>query len=234
MGNKETREKWVRDEFNALIAAKQAAKEKPRNYTVSKNGQDKLFLILSDIQKFKQPPNADITLDCTHLGTLFAIAKTKDGRFYCDEIIDFVHLYFERQAQKTNTVDIVKEFQGYCTLQLWNYVNRKGGKEKFVEWFGLLLSRGNTTKIPGSKNKYVGRAAVKSLHEIFSITKSYGVEQSTSFSTMYTVAKEKNWIDSNHSDFLPIQVLEFFGTEFIEGFMNYMKELGFEPDMEVS
>ena len=69
------------------------------------------------MQKFEQPRNSDISLDKTHLGTLFMIDKTKDGRFTKEEILQFVDLYFERQAANTNAVDVVKEFQGYCTAR---------------------------------------------------------------------------------------------------------------------
>eukprot|EP01126_Amoeba_proteus_P057877 TRINITY_DN740_c0_g2_i16.p1 TRINITY_DN740_c0_g2~~TRINITY_DN740_c0_g2_i16.p1 ORF type:complete len:146 (+),score=27.43 TRINITY_DN740_c0_g2_i16:210-647(+) len=95
------------------------------------------------MQKFEQPRNSDISLDKTHLGTLFMIDKSKDGRFYLDEIKQFVDLYFERQAANANTVDVVKEFQGYCTASLWNYVANQKGKETFVKWFGKLFSMGN-------------------------------------------------------------------------------------------
>eukprot|EP01126_Amoeba_proteus_P057872 TRINITY_DN740_c0_g1_i4.p1 TRINITY_DN740_c0_g1~~TRINITY_DN740_c0_g1_i4.p1 ORF type:complete len:138 (-),score=26.96 TRINITY_DN740_c0_g1_i4:523-936(-) len=71
------------------------------------------------------------------------IDKSKDGRFYLDEIKQFVDLYFERQAANANTVDVVKEFQGYCTASLWNYVANQKGKETFVKWFGKLFSMGN-------------------------------------------------------------------------------------------
>jgi len=197
-------------------------------------------LTLNDLHKFKQPKDIEFTLDSHHLGTLFALNKSKDGRFYLDDIVDLIHLYFDRH-QKTNTVDVVKEFQGYCTLQLWNFVNKKGGKEKFVKWFVALLSHGNTIRIPDCECKFVGRGAIKSLHEIFGITKFYGIEQATSFRTMQAVALEKNWIPEKVKtqctdlikDAVPVLVLDFFALEFITGFMNYMKELGFEPDMEV-
>lgn len=72
---------------------------------------------LTDMQKFEQPRNSDTSLDKTHLGTLFLMDKTKDGRFTLEEIQQFADLYFERQAANTNTVDVVKEFQGYCTAR---------------------------------------------------------------------------------------------------------------------
>lgn len=49
------------------------------------------------------------------------IDKSKEGRFFLDEIIDFVNFYCERQTTNPNTVDVVKEFQGYCTAQYVNF-----------------------------------------------------------------------------------------------------------------
>lgn len=38
------------------------------------------------------------------------------ARFTLDELLKFTEIYFERQQNNHNTVDIVKEFQGYCTM----------------------------------------------------------------------------------------------------------------------
>jgi len=70
------------------------------------------------------------------------------------------------------------------------------------------------------------------------VTKSFGIEQMTSFSTMQSVAQQKKMIDHLYTDqllkdVLPQEILEYFGKAFIEGFKNYMTELGFEPDMDI-
>eukprot|EP01126_Amoeba_proteus_P057874 TRINITY_DN740_c0_g2_i1.p1 TRINITY_DN740_c0_g2~~TRINITY_DN740_c0_g2_i1.p1 ORF type:complete len:155 (+),score=34.94 TRINITY_DN740_c0_g2_i1:211-675(+) len=144
------------------------------------------------MQKFEQPRNSDISLDKTHLGTLFMIDKSKDGRFYLDEIKQFVDLYFERQAANANTVDVVKEFQGYCTASLWNYVANQKGKETFVKWFGKLFSMGNIA-IQGkdSKTTFVDRNAVMLIHTILNISKSYAIEGSQTLALFQGVAKHK-------------------------------------------
>lgn len=94
-------------------------------------------------------------------------------RFTRDEIVEFVHEYFNRQTANPNTVDVVKEFQGYCTakylalsyeshsISLWNFVYKGEDckttlerKEKFGIWFEKLFSYGNFVEVNGEKNVY--------------------------------------------------------------------------------
>jgi len=206
---------------------------------VKVDGVYRQFLTLDDLRNFKQPRGRDIEpLDPNHLGTLFVLDKSKDGRFFVEELIEFIHLYFDRQALKTFAGNVVKEFQGYCTLQMWNQINQPGGMRKFSKWFGLLLARGNEVKIPEApKKKFVSRQAIHRLHDIFQVTKSFGVDQMNSFTTLQEVAQGKKLFDDlgndQTKDVLPLEILDYFGKEFIDGFKTYMTELGFEPDMDI-
>jgi len=242
MGNKGSREKWVDNEFRAMIALKvQDNYLNPTDYQYEENGVTVQFLILSDMIKFKQPRNADIQLDSTHLGTLFMLDSNKDGRFTRDEIMEFVHEYFARQTANPNTVDVVKEFQGYCTANLWNFVYKGEesnatieGKEKFGNWFEKLFSYGNFVEVNGEKREFVDRKAVKRMHEVLNISKSYAIEQNQTFALLQDVAKSKGYLKTtNRGDVIPVKVLKLFGIQFIEGFINYMKELSFEHSMEI-
>jgi len=240
MGNKAAREKWIADEFKARIQEKMKKRQtKKKDYLCKVDGKYKEFLTLDDLRNFKQPRGSEIEpLDPNHLGTLFVLDKSHSGRFFVEELIEFIHMYFDRQAIKTYAGNIVKEFQGYCTLQLWNYVNQQHGPRKFAKWFGLLLYRGNEVKIKDfPKKKFVARQAIHRLHEIFQVTKSFGVDQMTSFTTLLEVAQQKKFVDTSAGeqlkDVLPLEILEYFGKEFIEGFKSYMTELGFEPDMDI-
>jgi len=241
MGNKAAREKWITDEFKARIQEKMKKRHtKKRDYLCKVDGKYKEFLTLDDLRNFKQPRGNEIEpLDPSHLGTLFVLDKSKDGRFFIEELIEFIHMYFDRQASKTYAGNVVKEFQGYCTLQLWNYVNRKSGLRNFAKWIGLLLYRGNEVKIHEFPHKkFVARQAIHRLHEIFQVTKSFGVDQPSSFTTLLEVAQQKKMVDVSSGgdqlkDVLPLEILEYFGKEFIEGFKSYMTELGFEPDMDI-
>jgi len=55
--------------------------------------------------RFKVP--SEYPIDLTHLGTLFALDKSKDGKFYIEEIIDFAAMYSEKQAANLGAVDFV-------------------------------------------------------------------------------------------------------------------------------
>lgn len=61
--------------------------------------------MLEDVLKFKLPP--EYPIDKSHLGTLFALDKTKDGKFYLEEVIDFAAIYGEKQANNPGAVDFM-------------------------------------------------------------------------------------------------------------------------------
>eukprot|EP01121_Diplochlamys_sp_Union-15-3_P000867 TRINITY_DN10728_c0_g1_i2.p1 TRINITY_DN10728_c0_g1~~TRINITY_DN10728_c0_g1_i2.p1 ORF type:complete len:189 (-),score=18.94 TRINITY_DN10728_c0_g1_i2:73-639(-) len=184
-----------------------------------------------------QKPNAHPAqdLDLTHLGTLFVMDKSRSGKFYAEEIIDFCTLYLERHAKNKTNVDFLKEFQGYCTLQLWNFVSNHG-QEAFVDWFCKLFSH-NRIFFYKTRPKvvYLTQDSIKTLHEILNISKTYGLEFQSFFDLCQKVGQEmKLYKESKRiDDVVPLEVIKIFAADFITGFIKYMEELGFEPDMNV-
>jgi hypothetical protein len=88
-------------------------------------------------------------VDTTHLGTLFVLDKTKDGKFDFQEVLDFGKLYIERESSNTDSDFQVfnfsqsslfqSHFRAYCTLLMWNEVCKADGVDNFVEWFANIL-----------------------------------------------------------------------------------------------
>jgi len=245
MGQKAAREKHVAEEFKAILDAKKVRNQQRRDYLVRKNGVEIEYLTLSDMLKFKQPRNRDIMLDPNHLGLIFVLDDSKDGRFYLKDIHKFADLYFERQASNPNVVDVPKEFQGYCTLVLWNFVTTAGGVEKFVHWFGRVFSIGNVVFEHHGENHrtiYVERGALKVLDDIFAVSRNFGIDTNHTFGLLQQVSRQKKLMpaESRHEskkakykDVIPREALEYFGREFIDGFIKYMTELGFEADIDL-
>jgi len=223
MGNGESYDQYITTEF-----------ERIRNSKKTKHD----YLELEDILRFQSPPaHPTQDLDLTHLGTLFVMERSKTGKFYLDEVIAFVTLYLEKHAKNKTNVDFLKEFQGYCTLQLWNFVSVRGGQEAFVEWFCKLFSRNRLIifrKYPDIK--YLSRDTIKTLHEILNISKTYGLGFQNFFELCQQVAKEQNLSKTGKrmDDLVPLEVITMFAADFIRGFVTYMQELGFESDMVVS
>ena len=60
---------------------------------------------LKDLSLFKN--NKENPIDFTHVGTLFVLDQTKDGKFYLEELIDFANLYFEKLNNHKATVDFM-------------------------------------------------------------------------------------------------------------------------------
>jgi hypothetical protein len=64
-----------------------------------------IFQVLEDILKFSRP--REYPVDPTHLGTLFVMDQTKDGKFWVEEIVDFAALYAEKQQSLAAAVDFL-------------------------------------------------------------------------------------------------------------------------------
>lgn len=167
--------------------------------------------------KFKPP--RETPLDLSHLGTLFVMDKQKDGKFDLKELSSFVALYYDRQASDRGTADFLKEFQGYCTLQMWNFVAKPEGRRAWVNWFCSLL-------VEDAHCSFVHRDAVKLVHQvlchiitslflslfssitshsshlslslsqILNVRRAYGVDFQTFFNLLQRAAIEQNLMSS--------------------------------------
>lgn len=161
--------------------------------------------------------------------------SSKNGKFYIEDIIRFANLYYEMYSQNTGAVDFLKEFQGYCTLQMWNAVSKEGGDNAFVNWFISLFSHNMTVTIDKyPKVQFLNRDATKILHDILQIDKTFGLDFIDFFDLMQRVGEEKklmNLEDEQLDEVVHIDILKLFAKEFINGFINYMTELGFEKDV---
>lgn len=175
-------------------------------------------------------------LDPSHLGTLFMLDQTKDGKFYFDELTDFAATYSERLAADTGSVNFVKEFQGYCTLYMWSAVSKPDGDKKFIDWFTKLFSQGSVTQLGPNKEPFMSQDAVKTIHRLLQIDKTYGLDFIPFFDLLQRVGEEKKLmtLDDEQFDYVvPVPVVRIFATEFIHGFVNYMLQLEFKKEMEL-
>lgn len=175
-------------------------------------------------------------LDPGHLGTLFMLDQTKDGRFFFEEIMDLAATYSERLAADTGSVNFVKEFQGYCTLYMWSVVSKPDGQKNFVDWFANLFSQGVANFTTPNQEACIPQDSVKLLHRLLQIDKTYGLDFLPFFDLMQRVAEELKLIsvdDEQFDYFVPVAVTRIFATEFIAGFVNYMLQLEFKADMEL-
>jgi hypothetical protein len=162
--------------------------------------------------------------------------QTKDGRFYFDEIMDFVATYSDRLAADTSSVNPVKDFQGFCTLYMWSWVSRQDGEKRFVDWFTKLFSQGMVTQLGPNREPFMSQDAIKILHRLLQIDKTYGLEFMPFFDLLQRVGEEMKLmtLDDEQFDYVvPVAVAKIFATEFINGFVNYMLQLEFKREMEL-
>lgn len=162
---------------------------------------------------------------------------SKEGKFYLVDILRFANLYSDKLAQNTGAVDFLKEFQGYCTLQMWNSVSTGNGESSFISWFTSLFFHDKVVypeKYPDVP--FVPKDAVKVLHEILQIGKTFGVDFIAFFDLMQRFSEEMklmNLDDELLDDLVHLDALKLFAKEFIRGFTNYMTELDFDKGIVV-
>lgn len=183
---------------------------------------------LDEILEFQNPMQREHVIDATHLGTLFMLDETKEGQVYFEELCDFAATYSEKIVLHNTSVNFSKEFQGYCTLKMWNWVVSKiDGKEKFVNWFLNLFSQGNITYFGPEQTPFLSQDSVKTLHSLLKIDKTYGLEFISFFDLMQTIGEDMHLMtlnDEKYDYFVPLEVMRKFGNEFITGtFFNFLQ-----------
>lgn len=75
---------------------------------VFKGKKKESALVLDEIIQMKLGENAQ-EVDLTHLGTLFVIDKSREGKFSWREVSEFARLYFEK-SQNNNSSDFQVPF----------------------------------------------------------------------------------------------------------------------------
>lgn len=115
---------------------------------------------------------------------------------------------------------------------MWNSISAENGEQMFINWFTNLFFHDKIVFPDSYSDKpFVPKDSVKVLHEILQIGKTYGVDFISFFDLMQRFGEERklmNLDDEQLDDLVHLDALNFFATEFIRGFMNYMAELDFE------
>lgn len=133
-------------------------------------------------------------------------------------------------------------------------MSRPQGDQLFVNWFADLTSRGSTIEVPKYPNQvFIPSENIRVIHDvllvsvaplahsyfcaqILNIYKTYGVDYKAFFNLMQRTAEELKYMDLDDEDLddlVPVSVVKLFAKDFIDGFINYMLELGFETDMDI-
>jgi hypothetical protein len=109
-----------------------------------------------------------------------------------------LHIRYFYNIQRSNSrmlIDICceqKDFQGFCTMQLWYYVSQHNGEQAFVEWFCKLFAHNMTGEVAGhSGTIFFNRDAVKTLHTLLNMSKAYGLDIQSFFDLLQRVAEEQ-------------------------------------------
>ena len=197
-----------------------------------------------------QPPR-DHSLDLFHLGTIYMMDPGRQGKFEQKNLIEFVNLYIASRTGERVAVDSDSKFQAYCTLRLWNDVSRPDvGVTEFVKWIVQVALRNDQiialkgdgdpnssahTRItpPGGK-EYVSWDSVRSIYRLLNVRQAVGHEYEAFFDLMQRAAEEQGLMtidDARFDKLVPMPTLALFARHFITGFIAFLTELGFKPNM---
>eukprot|EP00735_Rhodelphis_limneticus_P011334 TRINITY_DN4420_c0_g1::TRINITY_DN4420_c0_g1_i1::g.7312::m.7312 TRINITY_DN4420_c0_g1::TRINITY_DN4420_c0_g1_i1::g.7312 ORF type:complete len:224 (+),score=18.74,EF-hand_1/PF00036.27/0.063,EF-hand_1/PF00036.27/1e+02,EF-hand_1/PF00036.27/5.9e+02,EF-hand_6/PF13405.1/0.13,EF-hand_6/PF13405.1/1.8e+03,EF-hand_7/PF13499.1/0.023 TRINITY_DN4420_c0_g1_i1:143-814(+) len=194
------------------------------------------YLILDEVLRIQSPKEYDI--DFSHIGTLFVLDKQHSGKITRQDLRDFVSKCSTRRRM-INPHEFRQYMQGYCTIQMWNVVCKESGRDVFADWISNLY-RYNAPiltfeEYPGTE--FVGRETIETLHDVFGIERTYGIDFQQFFDLLQRAGEECDLLDLEEEqldDAVPIPVLRQFAADFIVGFVELMgKELGFGPDIRI-
>lgn len=141
MGNLESLKQKTDEEFNRVVKHLMDP-EKHRN----KDRPTRDYLVLDElITNFRTQEiihHLDgYSFDLNHLGTLYILDRTKQGRFCLEDMKEFVEFGFRFNGDKYNPrTDFKSQLQGFCTWMMWNDVVKLGdqGIHNFIQWFGTF------------------------------------------------------------------------------------------------
>jgi len=178
------------------------------------------FLVLHDLLNFNMPNL--IQLQLTHIGVLFVMDSTYDGKYTLDKLLAFSELCAER-ARFYRPHEFQAQIQGYCALQLWNCVASKEGKETFEGWFtNLIRESEQVCYLDGHPGiEFTSRDTIQTVYEILNISEKHGMDFQSFFDLLQRVGEEKGTMDLENEaldDYAPVDVLQDFSSSFILGF----------------
>jgi len=198
------------------------------------------YLILDQLLLLEQRTEFHVRLDLSHLGLLFALDRTKDGKFDIDEILSFHDKIYSLQAadHSNHNFDARAHLQAYCSLLMFNKVSEPNGIEVFSIWLGNLLAANLGLEQFRSRPMlpFLRSDTIKTLHQVLNIQEFYGIDFQAFFDLLQQAAEEKAIIslkDEEFDDVVPLSVVKEFARDFIKGFIGLMQDLGFQPGMHV-
>mmetsp|Transcript_28516 Transcript_28516/g.39397 ORF Transcript_28516/g.39397 Transcript_28516/m.39397 type:complete len:216 (-) Transcript_28516:204-851(-) len=187
---------------------------------VNKSGNE--YLVLHDLLNFNLPNL--IQLNLTHIGVLFVIDRSLDGKYTLEKLMGFFELCGER-ARLYRAHEFQAQIHGFCALQLWNCVASREGKDKFESWFCHLIQESEAVcqGVKGriGRGEFVSRDTIQDLYEVLSVFENHGMDFQSFFDLLQRVGEEKGAMDlENESldDYAPLEVLRDFSSSYILGF----------------
>jgi len=182
--------------------------------------KDRNYLILDNLLNFNMPNM--IHLQLTHIGVLFVMDSTQDGKFTLEKLLAFSDLCAER-ARFYRPHEFQAQIQGYCALQLWNCVISQEGKEEFESWFTQVIRESERERHFDSETgtEFISRDTIQTVHEILEVSEKHGMDFQQFFDLLQRVGEEKGTMDLENElldDCAPLDVLQDFTSNFITGF----------------
>lgn len=163
------------------------------------------------------------------IAILYMLDADKDGKFSLNDLFAFAE-FCAKITKHTNQRTFQNELQAQCTLCMWKQLSTENGKRDFIEWFGRLFLV--TSKMDGKPNM-LSTDVVSTIHELLEIKQTYGVTCQTLIVLMQNVGEEMGLMkldDEELDDYVPLQVVEIFAEEFVNGVLKMMTEIGFKKE----
>lgn len=205
-------------------------------------GPSRDYLVLDQVLQM-QNSSESYQVDFTHMGTLFALDRNRDGKFTLEDFHEFASLCKSKAERLPIRHDFKTHIQAFFTLKMWSVVAKEDGEQTFVTWICALFGANSLTASRATKKcsswtgTFYSQDTIKSLYEILAIKQSYGTSYRDFVYLMQSAGEEQKLMklkDKQVRHYVHETILEQFARHFIKGFVQLMLELGFDPKIKVT
>lgn len=201
---------------------------------VKKKDKKRDYLTVVEARKLKTPIE-DLNINFSRIAVLYILDYDKNGKFSLEDLQQFSEFCCKisnnNPSLQNNYPAFAQEIEAQCTLCMWQQVCLEEGKKSFINWFVRLLSTNMKVKVKDYENViFVNTDIVITLYELLLIKESYEIKPQSLISLMQSVGEELNLMkvnDEQLDNLVPLECISFFASNFVEGFLRVMTDLGF-------
>ena len=171
-----------------------------------------------------------------HLPSLYYFDYDKTGKFNQDHFIKITKLIMERE-KKYKRHELNNKLQGEFDIEMLKSISSFEGEKFFVGWLISCLQiaeqENNSLKDKVFKKDFLSTQTIKLLYNVMNIKKYHNTTFEQFYELLYYSSLEMDLIDPS-SELIPIEIIDFFATQYIRGFCKMILDACHDEQFELS